>query len=90
MMESLFEKLAVGQQITSFSFKPEACRVFSKIWPLARTLSQLNSIRTPRIAFNNFINVFKYDQKDANLHNGIYYYTLYMFQAVPPPIIRSS
>ena len=33
--------------------------------------------------------VFKPNQQDATLHNGIYYYNA-LFQAVPPPIIRSS
>jgi len=56
MQESHFEKLTVGQQIASLSCKPEACRVFHKIWPLVSILSQLNSIRAPHIAFKNFIN----------------------------------
>ena len=36
--------------------------------------------------------ITKYNQQDATLQNlFIYFYTmLYMFQAVPPPIIRSS
>jgi len=33
----------------------------------------------------------KYNQQDATLAHSIYFYKLlYMFQAVPPPIIRST
>lgn len=56
MQESHFEKLTVGHQIASLSYKPEEYRVFDKIWSLVLILSQLNSIRTPHIAFKNFIN----------------------------------
>ena len=35
--------------------------------------------------------ISKYNQQDAKLHNFIYFFEmLYMFQAVPPPIIRNS
>jgi hypothetical protein len=36
--------------------------------------------------------IFKYNQQDATLHNLFIYFIemLYMFQAVPPPIIGSS
>ena len=36
--------------------------------------------------------IFKYNQQDATSHNLFFFFChmLYMFQAVPPPIIRSS
>jgi hypothetical protein len=34
--------------------------------------------------------LFKHNQQDAMLHNGFYYYKCRAFQAVSPPIIRSS
>jgi len=71
-----------------------------KLWATSRKSSRLFTLRTPsgpdffgphtRISRQMFVSL-KYSQQDATFSRSIYFYKLlYMFQAVPPPIIRST